>query len=208
MINILIVDDHPVVLNGTRTLLQEIENWHIEIEENPMNVEKKIREKTFLLFLIDINMKPINGIKLAENIKTLQPSALIIFYTGFDLTDYYELLLNRKADGLLSKTATKEQVIQSINAALRNEIMLPIDFIEYIQKKVSYPVYTPEANINEREKKILQFVSQGLTNKAIAVNLKVSQRTVENHLSKIFNRLNVHSRAETILIAKERGWIE
>lgn len=95
MIDILIVDDHPVVLDGTKTLLQDLENVHIETEQESANVASRMETQTFQLFLIDINMKPINGIQLAEMIKKIQPEALIILYTGYELSDYYELLVEK-----------------------------------------------------------------------------------------------------------------
>lgn len=97
MIEILIVDDHPVVLDGTKTLLQDLENVHIETEQESANVLARMESHPFQLYLIDINMKPLNGIQLAEMIKKQQPEALIILYTGYELSDYYELLVEKKS---------------------------------------------------------------------------------------------------------------
>ena len=69
MMNILIIDDHPVVLDGTKTLLQDLANVHIETEQDSAAVLSRMDTDTFQLFLIDINMKPINGIQLSEMIK-------------------------------------------------------------------------------------------------------------------------------------------
>lgn len=96
MMNILIIDDHPVVLDGTKTLLQDLANVHIETEQDSAAVLSRMDTDTFQLFLIDINMKPINGIQLSEMIKKKQPDALIILYTGYELSDYYELLIEKK----------------------------------------------------------------------------------------------------------------
>ncbi|MEK4229261.1 response regulator transcription factor [Solibacillus sp. FSL H8-0538] len=205
--NLLIVDDHPVVLNGTKALLQHIDQWHIEIEHEPSAVLQRMNDTTFQLFLLDINMQPINGIELAQKIKHLHPEALTILYTGYDLADYYDLLIERKVDGLLSKTATKEQVIQTISATLRGELLLPADFLDFIYRKHQCPMSSTELAISEKEQEILQLVARGCTNKAIALEFSVTQRTIENYLSKIFVRLNVESRAEAVLKAKDLGWI-
>lgn len=207
LINILIVDDHPVVLNGTKTLLQDIEHWHIETEQDPTQVEMRMQQNDYHLFLLDIHMKPINGIELASIIKKKMPDATVLLYTGYDLTDYYELLFDKKVDGLLSKTATKEQVVQTISATLRGELLLSANFLDFIHQKIQHPMQVSEPALTEKEREILQFVAQGLTNKAISIKLSVSQRTVENHLSKIFHRFNVQSRAEAVLVAKEHGLI-
>jgi two-component system competent response regulator ComA len=207
VIRLLIVDDHPVVLDGTLSLLQELENFHIETEQDPAAVEKRLQEDSFHLYLVDINMKPVNGIQLAETIKHNQPDALVILYTGFELPDYYELILKRKVDGLLSKTATKEQVIQTIHAVLRREILLPNDFLDFVQTQLHHSLQDSKLTLSDKERLILNLIAQGNTNKAIAVELSVTQRTVENYLSKLFVRLNVESRAEALMMAKDKGWI-
>ncbi|WP_155590999.1 response regulator [Lysinibacillus cavernae] len=208
MMNILIIDDHPVVLDGTKTLLQDLANVQIETEQDSAAVLPRMDTATFQLFLIDINMKPINGIQLAEMIRKKQPEALIILYTGYELSDYYELLIEKKIDGLLSKLATKEQVIQTIQAALRGEILLAADFLDFIQQRSNMPNVQQEVLLSDKEQEILQLVAQGCTNKAIASAIGVTQRTVENYLSKLFVKLNVESRAEAVIVAKERAWID
>lgn len=208
MMNILIIDDHPVVLDGTKTLLQDLANVQIETEQDSAAVLPRMDTEAFQLFLIDINMKPINGIQLSEMIKKKQPEALIILYTGYELSDYYELLIEKKIDGLLSKLATKEQVIQTIQAALRGEILLAADFLDFVQQRTNLPNVQQEVLLSDKEQEILQLVAQGCTNKAIASAIGVTQRTVENYLSKLFVKLNVESRAEAVIVAKEKAWID
>lgn len=208
MIELLIVDDHPVVLDGTKTLLQDLANVHIETEQDGQSVLTLMDTKTFQLYLIDINMKPTNGVQLSQMIKKKQPEALILLYTGYELADYYELLVEKKVDGLLSKLATKEQVIQTIQATLRGEILLPADFLDFIQRRSHRPDAQQEVLLSDKEQEILQYVAQGFTNKAIASNLGVTQRTVENYLSKLFVKLHVESRAEAVIVAKENAWID
>jgi len=208
MINILIVDDHPVVLDGTKTLLQDLTDVNIDTEQNCEAVLPRMDAQAFQLFLIDINMKPINGIQLSEMIKKKHPEAIILLYTGYELSDYYELLVEKKIDGLLSKLATKEQVIQTILAALRGEILLSADFLDFVQQRMNMPNRHQEVLLSDKEQEILQLVAQGCTNKAIASAIGVTQRTVENYLSKLFVKLNVESRAEAVIVAKEKAWID
>ncbi|MFJ8511418.1 response regulator transcription factor [Lysinibacillus xylanilyticus] len=207
MIDILIVDDHPVVLDGTKTLLQDLPNVQIDTEQDSAAVLSRMDAQAFQLFLIDINMKPINGIQLSEMIKKKQPEALILLYTGYELSDYYELLIEKKVDGLLSKLATKQQVIQTIEAALRGDILLAADFLDFVQQRTNLQNVQQEILLSAKEQEILQLVAQGCTNKAIASAIGVTQRTVENYLSKLFVKLNVESRAEAVIVAKEKAWI-
>ncbi|WP_068984120.1 MULTISPECIES: response regulator transcription factor [Lysinibacillus] len=207
MIDILIVDDHPVVLDGTKTLLQDLTNVRIDTEQDSASVLSRMDAQDFQLFLIDINMKPLNGIQLSEMIKKKQPEALILLYTGYELSDYYELLIEKKVDGLLSKLATKEQVIQTIQAALRGEILLAADFLDFVHQRTNRSNVQQDVLLSDKEQEILQLVAQGCTNKAIASAIGVTQRTVENYLSKLFVKLNVESRAEAVIVAKEKAWI-
>jgi len=207
MIDILIIDDHPVVLDGTKTLLQDLTDVRIDTEQDSAAVLSRMDAQAFQLFLIDINMKPINGIQLSEMIKKKQPEALILLYTGYELSDYYELLIEKKIDGLLSKLATKEQVIQTIQAALRGEILLAADFLDFVHQRTNLPNVQQDVLLSNKEQEILQLVAQGCTNKAIASAIGVTQRTVENYLSKLFVKLNVESRAEAVIVAKEKAWI-
>ncbi|MEX3743603.1 MULTISPECIES: response regulator [Lysinibacillus] len=207
MIDILIVDDHPVVLDGTKTLLQDLTNVRIDTEQDSASVLSRMDAQDFQLFLIDINMKPLNGIQLSEMIKKKQPEALILLYTGYELSDYYELLIEKKVDGLLSKLATKEQVIQTIQAALRGEILLAADFLDFVHQRTNRSNAQQDVLLSDKEQEILQLVAQGCTNKAIASAIGVTQRTVENYLSKLFVKLNVESRAEAVIVAKEKAWI-
>lgn len=92
MINILIVDDHPVVLDGTKTLLQDLTDVNIDTEQNCEAVLPRMDAQAFQLFLIDINMKPINGIQLSEMIKkknTPKPSSYCIQDTSFPIITNY-----------------------------------------------------------------------------------------------------------------------
>ncbi|HBT73563.1 MAG TPA: DNA-binding response regulator [Lysinibacillus sp.] len=208
MMNILIIDDHPVVLDGTKTLLQDLANVQIKTEQDSAAVLPRMETESFQLFLIDINMKPINGIQLSEMIRKKQPEALIILYTGYELSDYYELLIEKKIDGLLSKLATKEQVIQTIQAALRGEILLAADFLDFVQQRANLPNVQQEVLLSDKEQEILQLVAQGCTNKAISSAIRVTQRPEGNYLSKLFVKLSVESRAEAVIVAKEKAWID
>lgn len=208
MIQILLVDDHPVVLEGTKALLQNVENFEIEVAYDSKNALQLMNERNFDVFLVDINMQPVNGIELAKMIKNLCPDARIILYTGYDLQDYYDLILSKEIDGLLSKAVMKDQVIHTIHGVLRDDLVISNDFVDYINQKFKHSTINSQTALTEKELAILELVAKGYTNKAIAIEQSLTQRTVENYLTKIFARLNVESRAEAVAIAKDKGYIE
>jgi len=208
MIQILLIDDHPVVLEGTKALLQNVEDFEIGVAYDSTNALQLMNERNFDVFLVDINMQPVNGIELAKMIKNLCPNARIILYTGYDLQDYYDLILSKEIDGLLSKAVMKDQVIHTIRGVLRDDLVISNDFVDYINQKFKHSTINSQTALTEKELAILELVAKGYTNKAIAIEQSLTQRTVENYLTKIFARLNVESRAEAVAMAKDKGLIE
>lgn len=200
LIEILIVDDHPIVLEGSKMLFLDIDDIKVDTERDTTTALKKIKKNNYDVYLIDVHMPVINGIKLARDIKNIQKNAAIILYTGDDIIDYYPLVLERKIEGVISKTAPKDQVIRTIRSAARREILLNESFLDFLE------TYNKPKNIielNEKEKFILNLISEGFTNNAIAEKLNVTQRTVERYLTQLFTLLNVQSRNQAVDFAKE-----
>ncbi|KOS66976.1 regulator [Lysinibacillus contaminans] len=204
MITMLIVDDHPIVLEGTKNLFQEIADMVVDTESDATCVLQKVKKTPFDIYLIDINMPLQNGIVLARNIKVLQSNAAIILYTGDDIVDYYPLILERKIQGILAKTASKEQIIRTIRSISHGELVLPINFLDFLESKCYPQELQKKLKLNAKEKQILSLIADGDTNHAIAVKLNVTQRTVERYLTQLFTLLNVESRTEAVNFAKER----
>ncbi|BDH62479.1 DNA-binding response regulator [Lysinibacillus sp. PLM2] len=209
MIKILIVDDHPIVLEGTKNLFQDIEDILVDTSDDIYAIHQMLEESQnpYDLYLIDINMPEQNGIVLCSKVRTTQPNAKIILYTGDNIEDYYSLILEKMVHGLLSKTSTKEQMIRAIRATIAGDLVLPANFINYIKDFYNANQIEETLKLNEREKQILHYISKGYTNSAIAIELQVTQRTIERNLSQIFNLLNVASRTEAVLAAKEKNLI-
>ncbi|MFJ7733927.1 response regulator [Lysinibacillus sp. NPDC097231] len=199
----LIVDDHPIVLEGTKNLFQENEDIIVDTESDATNVIQRIKNKPYDIYLIDINMPLENGIHLARNIKAIQSNASIILYTGDDITDYYPLILERKIEGILAKTASKEQILRTIRAIANGEIVLPQNFLDFLDNRFKLPDAKLEIHLNEKEKKILRLIAEGHTNKAIAIELNIPQRTTERYLTQLFSLLNVDSRTEAVSLAEK-----
>ena len=203
MIKLLILDDHLVVLEGTKTLFTDVKEIEIETANTYQEIIPKIKERFYDLYLLDINLPGNNGVEIAEEIRKLDPESRIILYTGYDIKDYYHLLLNYNIDGIVHKTASKEQLLRVIFSALNDEITVPNDFISFMKRYMDQNNESSVGNINEKELQILKFISQGYTNKAIACELEVTQRTIEKYISKIFTKLDADSRVEAVMKAQE-----
>ncbi|MCJ7841740.1 response regulator transcription factor [Lederbergia sp. NSJ-179] len=213
MIHVLIVDDHPVVSEGTESMIEQEEDMQAHIILEADKVLDLLTENKYEIYLIDLYMPKLNGIELTKLILKVDPEAIILIYTGFDILPHYNLLIEAGVSGFISKTATQEQVISSIRCALREEVVIPLQLLKQLRRVNAGPS-TDEGKQNlgditltSKEQEILLGVSKGLTNKALAVELYMSQRTIEYHLTKIFSKLKVGSRTEALLKAKEFGLI-
>ncbi|KXH78364.1 response regulator transcription factor [Sporosarcina sp. HYO08] len=211
MINILIVDDHPMVGEGTRAIIEQKANMAATFIADANTVAEVIMEKTYDVYLIDLHMPTTNGIELTKNILQIDPDATVLIYTGYDIAPHYNLLMDAGATGFVSKTASPEQLITVIRCALRGEVVVPLQLLKQLRRvNTESLVNVGEPNLGKmtlsrKEQEILEGVLRGLTNKEIASELSMGQRTIEYHLTKTFAKLGVTSRTEAIMKAKEHG---
>lgn len=209
MIDILIVDDHIAVLEGTKKLFYGVNDFSVDTSNDIYAIHQMLNENKakYDAYLVDINMPEQNGIVLCSKIRSKQPSAKVILYTGDNIEDYYSLVLDQMVDGLISKTATKDQVINTIRETLKNGLVLPSNFIDYVKEYYRGDEMEETLKLNDREQQILHLVANGYSNSTIADKLQVSQRTIERNLSQIFNLLNVTTRSEAVVVAQQRHLI-
>lgn len=211
MIHVLIVDDHPAVGAGTRAMIDQEEDMKATVLSDAEKVMAHLEENSYTIYLIDLYMPKINGVDLTKMILQVDPDAKILIYTGFDLVAHYNLLIEAGIAGFMSKTATQEQLITGIRCALREEVVIPLQLLKQLRRVNTGPSTSEgeedlgDMTLSSKEQQILEEVAKGLTNKAIALNLSMSQRTIEHHLTKIFTKLGVSSRTEALLKAREYG---
>ena len=211
VINVLIVDDHPAVGEGTRAIVDQEDDMRATVITDHEKYLNAISEEKYEVYLIDLYMPKLNGIELTKLILQKDPDAVVLIYTGFDIMSHYNLLIESGVSGFISKTATKEQLITAIRCALREEVVIPLQLLKQLKRVDTSPT-TKEGqhnlgaiSLSIKEQQILEGVENGLTNKAIAINLSMSQRTIEYNLTKIFSKLGVNSRTEALMKAREFG---
>lgn len=213
MIKVLIVDDHPAVGEGTKAIIEQENDIQANVIVDSERVLEEIKKEKYEVYLVDLYMPKLNGIELTKAILQINPDAIILIYTGFDIPTHYNLLIEAGVSGFISKTDTKEQLITAIRCAIREEAVIPLQLLRQLRRVDTGPT-TKEGiqnlgaiSLSSKEQQILEQISKGLTNKAIAINLSMSQRTIEYNLTKIFSKLGVSSRTEALIKAKEFGLI-
>lgn len=212
MIEILLVDDHPSVGEGTKIMIEKESDMNVTVVFSGLEALECIREQKYDIMLFDLNMPGISGLELTRRVVSINSDAIVLIYSGYDISAHYNILIESGVAGFISKTSSRDQLIAAIRCALRGEAVIPISLLKQLRRNdirsgggLSQKV--EDVSINEKEQEILQEVANGLSNKEIASLLIMSQRTVEYNLTRIFEKLNVRSRSEAIIVAKRLGLI-
>ena len=202
-------DDHPMFRKGLRGLLESVTG--IEVVGEATEGEEAIALTEHLqpdVILMDINMPGVNGIEATRRILHMKPSIGVLVLTMYDDDDSVFAAMRAGARGYLLKGVDQEEVLRAINAVSSGEAIFSpsiarrlIHYFSTLEKTVS-PVF-PE--LTDREREVLVLIAQGHTNAAIAEKLVLSPKTVRNHVSTIFSKLQVASRAEAIIRARDAG---
>ncbi|MCR2803436.1 response regulator transcription factor [Paenibacillus soyae] len=211
MIRILLVDDHPSVGEGTKTMIEQDGEMKVTVALSALEALDKVHSEAFDIILCDLNMPGISGLELTKRLIQNDPERKVIIYSGYEIGTHFNLLVESGVSGFISKTASREQLHNSIRCALRGEAVIPISLLKQLRRNevaISRSELSIEdVSINEKEMTILHEVAAGVSNKELAAILHVSQRNVEYQLTKIFEKLNVRSRSEAIREAKRLGLI-
>jgi DNA-binding NarL/FixJ family response regulator len=211
-IRIMLAEDHVIVREGTRELIQQEEDMEVVAEAG--DGEEAIRlavEAKPDVIIMDIAMPRLNGIEATKQIKAQFPSIAILVLTAYDNDQYISALLEAGAAGYLLKNVRGSELIEAIRAVYNGESVLHPKVARKVLNKLtisdiqqgSEPV---TGMLSEREIEVLKLAAKGLSNRDIAKQLFLSVRTVQAHLGNIFNKLNIGSRTEAILYGLKKGW--
>jgi DNA-binding NarL/FixJ family response regulator len=205
MIKILLADDHAVLRQGLRLIVQTDPDLQV-VGEATTGVEA-IELVTTLqpdILITDINMPDMTGLEAARRLRSLCPQTCIIVLTVSDRTE--DLLEAFKAGvrGYLLKSAQSQEVLAAIHRVAEGETILPPKLATRLLAELAQPTPTPEA-LTEREQDVLRFMAQGVSNKEIAAALNISENTTKTHVRHILAKLNLRSRAEAAAYATRLG---
>ncbi|HSM24026.1 MAG TPA: response regulator transcription factor [Anaerolineaceae bacterium] len=208
-VRVLIVDDHPVFRFGLRSLISSIPEMEVIAEAT--SGEAAIEEAKQLepdIILMDINMPGINGIEATRRILAANPEIGILILTMFENDSVFEAI-QAGARGYILKGADPGETLRAIQAVINGEAIFSskvadrlIDFISD-KKENGSSVILPE--LTDREREVLDWMARGLTNTAISEKLFLSPKTVRNHVSNVFAKLQVSDRTQAVIKAREAG---
>ncbi|MBE0480315.1 MAG: response regulator transcription factor [Dehalococcoidia bacterium] len=212
-IKILIADDHAVVREGTRQILEQEQDLEVVAEagDGEETIDMAVRCQPDIA-IIDIAMPKLDGIEATRQIKQLCPNVTVLILTAYDDDQFIFSLLEAGAAGYLLKSVRSRELVDAVRAVYAGESVLhPLVARKVLNRFASSTERAkaggPREGLSEREMEVLKLATRGYSNKDIAEELGLSTRTVQGHLGHIFNKLNVSSRTEAVVCALKEGWV-
>ncbi len=209
-IRILLADDHVLVREGTRQILERDPALHVIAEAGDGQEAVALTEREHPdVVIVDISMPVMNGIEATKGIKRVSPKTAVLVLTAYDYDEYVFAILEAGAAGYLLKNARGSALIEAVHKVYEGESVLHPAIAKKVLRRVTGQVAQGGrgSQLTERELEVLRFAGQGLSNRQIAQELVLSPRTVQAHLANIFGKLQVGSRTEAVMVGLRRGWI-
>jgi len=205
-IRVLLVDDHGVVRRGLRGYLELLDDIEVIGEaENGVEGVALSAELNPDVILMDIVMPQLDGIGAITRIKADQPAVQVVALTSFIEEDKVLAALEAGASGFILKDAEADDVAGAIRAAYNDEVHLDPAAARILAKGMrARSERQPVEALTERELEVLSLVGRGRSNKEIATDLGITERTARTHVSNILGKLGLQSRTQAALYAVER----
>jgi DNA-binding NarL/FixJ family response regulator len=210
-IRLAIVDDHEVVLDGLKAMLNIFDNLEVVYTtQNGHTLLEHFESDIPDVLLMDIQMPDINGIDLCKQVTKQYPLVKVIAFTSFDDSNYVKQIFRSGAKGYLLKNSDKQTIVKAVETVMQNEEYMD----EAIKKILLQESITGqrrslfEVPLTKREKEILKLIAEGLSSQEIADKLFISLRTVETHRLNLNQKLDVKNTAGLVKEALKRGLID
>ena len=207
-IRVLVVDDHPVVRKGIRSLLAEEDDIQVAGEAvNGIEAVALVQELKPDVILMDLVMPEMNGIAAIQEIIKLMPDARILVMTSFAADDKVFPSIKAGALGYLLKDSDPEDLIRMIRQVYRGELSIHPTIARKVIQELNRPAQEPltPSPLTAREVEILQLLAKGVENKKIARLLFLREATVRTHVSNILGKLQLANRVQATLYALKKG---
>lgn len=202
-LSILIADDHPVVRDGLRGMLESQPDFEVvgEAADGAQAIQLAEELKPEIV-LMDLRMPQVDGVTAIRAIKSSQAETQILVLTTYDSDADILPAIEAGATGYLLKDSSREELYGAIRATARGDTVLAPSVAARLVGQMRAPA---EERLSSRELEVLQLVAEGASNKDIASRLHISQATVKSHLIHIFGKLGVSDRTAAVTVALQRG---
>ena len=204
-IKVLVVDDHPMVLEGMQTMLSQISFVNIAgVARNAYEAIEQIKAHLPEIVITDISMPEISGIELVAKIRNEYPEVKTIAMSTFNERSYISQMVQNGAAGYILKSASKEEIEEAILTVHEGKLYMSIEL--ELSKQEQQRINTAPL-LTSREKEVLLLISEGFTNPQIAEKLFVSPYTVDSHRKNLLTKFEVNNTAGLIKQAAKYGLV-
>ena len=212
-IRVMITDDHLIVREGLRLILETADGIEIVGEASDgAECLRLVPELKPDVVLMDLQMPRMDGITAIDRLRSEHPEIAIVILTTYNEDDLMIRGLQAGARGYLLKDTNRENLLDTIQAAAKGETLLKPEILARVLAARSKPVSASAAQVDsaltDRELEVLQAASRGERNKEIAYKLGITERTVKAHLASIYQKFNVASRAAAVAVGAQKGLLK
>ncbi|MEO6284736.1 MAG: response regulator transcription factor [Dyadobacter sp.] len=203
-VKILIVDDHPMVLEGLKSLLADSEGLAVVgTASNAIDAIAFLKNNEVDIAFLDINLPDISGIELCKKVKEQFPDVKTLALSTFSERAYVSRMIQNGASGYLIKSSSKEEILEAIQQVQAGGYFMNVNF----DQNASTPAPKTVPFLTRREKEVLLLIAEGLTNPQIADQLFISVTTVNSHRQNLLMKFEVSNTASLIKLAAGLGLI-
>jgi DNA-binding NarL/FixJ family response regulator len=207
-IRILLADDHHLVRAGVRQLLESAIDLQVIAEAGDgEEAQTLIQKHKPDVAVLDIQMPKASGIEVTRWVRSHMPEVGVLILTAYDDDPYVMAVLQAGANGYVLKTGQSEELIQAVRDVYEGKSALDPSITKKLMTNIFKTADRAVEPLTDRELDVLRLAAKGFTNKAIGVQLGISDRTVQGHLAHIFAKLQANSRTEAVMRAVSLGWI-
>lgn len=208
-IRVLLADDHAIVRAGIRQVLTHASDIQVVAEAADGEAAIRLIEQHHPdVAVLDIQMPKASGIEVTRHVRAKMKDVGILVLTAYNDDPYVMAVLQAGANGYVLKTASPAELIQAVRDVHEGKSVLDPSVAQVLLSRLfnsSKP--TAAEQLTDRELEVLSLAARGFTNKAIGVQLGISDRTVQGHLAHIYDKLHASSRTEAVMRAVALGWI-
>ena len=205
--NVILIDDHPLFRKGLIQLLQTIPEFNLVGEaSNGREGIELVKSKEPDLLLLDLNMKDMTGLEVLKQVKSLDLETRVVMITVSDQTDDLVTSLRLGADGYLLKDMEPEHMVESLRLAAQGTIVVSDSLTHLLAvalREQRQPSSAHEAGLTDQERRIVDLIAAGMSNKVIGRELGIAEGTVKVHVKHLLRKLNLRSRVEAAVWAVE-----
>lgn len=209
-LDVVIADDHAVVRQGLRLLIDSQEDMHVVGEAGDGRQALELVEQLNpAVIVVDVSMPVMNGIELTARLAEVPRKTKVLALTANEDRGYMHRLFSSGVVGYLLKRSAADELIRAIRSVSQGLRYIDPSILEELVSLADPTLPSPKADavLSEREGEVLRMIAQGLSNKEIAARLEISVKTVETYKARSMQKLGLRGRADIVRFAVDRGWL-